>query len=70
MSSNIPNIPNSPAKPMGPKVLMILGTILVGIGILKASVIGYYNSDLPWLLPVLLGGALCPRHRKAVGREL
>lgn len=49
---------------------MILGAVLAGIGILKASVIGYYDGDLPVAVAGPARWALCTLHRKAVGREL
>lgn len=32
---------------------------MVFVAIAKASVVGYYNSDLPWLIPLIaVGGVL------------
>jgi len=40
-------------------ILLVVGSILVLIGIIKASIIGYYVSDLGWLIPLLIVGAIC-----------
>ena len=40
-------------------ILVVIGGILVLIGIIKVSIIGYYPSEaLPFFL-VLIGGAIC-----------
>jgi hypothetical protein len=49
---------SSASKPMGPTVLYVIGIVLAVAGIFKAAVLGFYESDLPLLLSLLIGGAV------------
>ena len=65
MSENTSNT----AKPIGPTVLYGLGILLVLAAIVKASVIGYYDSDLPWLAALFIGGGLSVFIAKRLGER-
>ncbi|MBB2988140.1 putative membrane protein [Terracoccus luteus] len=43
---------------MGPTVLYVIGIVFAVAGIFKAAVLGFYESDLPLLLSLLIGGAV------------
>lgn len=41
------------------RVITVVGGLMVIAAVAKASVIGYYNSDLSWLIPLIaVGGVL------------
>jgi hypothetical protein len=40
-------------------ILTVIGVILVGIGVIKMSIIGYYPSEAPPFIGILIAGAAC-----------
>ncbi|WP_458115966.1 hypothetical protein [Arthrobacter sp. D2-10] len=41
------------------KILTAIGLVLIGIGIIKVSIIGYYPREMPFFIGVLIVGAAC-----------
>ena len=66
MSENV----NSTSRPMGPTVLYGLGILLLLAAILWASVIGYYDSDVPWLAALFIGGGVSVTIAKKWGERV
>lgn len=55
-------MPDGDAKPryaVGPTLLMAVGAVCAGVVLVKGVVIGYYDSDLPWMVITALVGAAC-----------
>jgi hypothetical protein len=44
---------------IGPLVLQIVGTVLGLAGVVKATVIGYYDNEVPTMLAVFALGLAC-----------
>lgn len=40
-------------------ILTVIGGILVGIGVIKMSVIGYYPREAPLFIGILIVGGIC-----------
>lgn len=43
-------VENKPGFAVGPTILYVVGFLLCGVVVVKASIIGYYDSDMPWLV--------------------
>lgn len=48
------------------KIVSVIGMILVGAGIVKASIIGYYPREMPFIVAIIAIGVVCI----LVGRKL
>ena len=41
------------------RILSAIGILLVGIGIIKMSIIGYYPREVPLFVGILIVGSVC-----------
>lgn len=41
------------------RILTVIGLILIGIGIVKVSILGYYPREAPLFIGILAVGSVC-----------